>query len=506
MKNFILYLLYFFISFESFSSELTIDDFSDSPIKEFLVVPKSDIETNLVNGTVSRTFYATNELNKSSDQIITIIGFDPKSFQIKVGDGKFSVSCPAYFTNTFLTLNYDVNLNLIGLSDYFEIIVNSVDHWNGMTLGLTDNNGNYESEFNGTLGPVIRFYLTNFNNTIDVTSITNLNLRIDFNTSSDFSLKSIKYYSEPKINSCPIGTDDVYTGVVGSILMGNVITNDYDPDGDFMYTVVVSQPIHGRLYMTTSGQFSYSHYGYTNLNDSFTYRLYDVDGCYDIVNVLLNIQENSCPVVVGETIEVPIGGVAVSTTDLETSLLANDYDPDGNRLSIEIVNYPIYGELFIRRDGSFIYTHNGGQYTIDSFTYKVTDSNGCSTLGTAIVNALPCGPCAGKLSELQLLYNGPTTIRVIGVTKSGNGRGTSLTIVANELIQPNDIILFSGEKNLDSRNGFRGTLGTQLYIITNGVYMTTIHTSCSIPIIPGDTYGLFTVISAKSKLNGFICE
>lgn len=499
----LLSLIVLFIPVTSLCNTLTIDDFSDAPVKEFVVIPESDISTNLVNGILSRQFYSTNGLNKTSDQIVAILGRDPKSFQIKVGNNRFSVSCPAFFTNAFLTLSYDVNLSLTNMVDYFQITVPHVDHWTGTSLTITDINGDSSSQFNGSLGPVLKFYLTNFNNQVNISVITNLTVRVDFNTSSDFSLGSIEYHSEPKNNSCPVGVDDTYSSVIGSLLMGNVITNDYDPDDDYIYTVIETAPLYGRLYLTTSGAFSYRHYGFNYATDSFTYRLYDVDGCYDTVTVRLNIKENSCPVTVNDIIEVPIGGVAVTTIDQELSLLANDYDPDGGRLGIEIVEYPIYGTVYIKRDGSFIYTHTEGQHTVDSFVYRAIDPNGCSSLGTVLVTALPCGPCQGKVSNLELLYTGSTTARIDAYVKNGS---MMYNILPSRLVQPNQIIVFNGEQNQDRRKGFKGTLGTELVISVNGVPLDPIHTSCSVPLNVGDVYGNFTVMSLKSKNNSFICE
>lgn len=493
------------VSPATFAYDLIIDDFSDTPAKKFNVIPSEELSTNLINGQLSRNFYSTNPLVKSSDQVVNILGFDPRTFDVSIGEGKLSVSCPSQFSNTFLTLDYQVDLNLLGASNYFEVIAPQVDHWKGITITLGDEGSNYTSCFDPADSPSVRFYLTNFNNGIDFSKVKYLQFKVDFNSSSDFAINSIKYFSQEKSNTCPVGASDFFEVARGSMLIGNVITNDYDADGDFIYTLIETPPVHGRLAMANSGAFYYIHNGTDSSIDYFVYKVFDTSGCFDVVTVQIKIKNNSCPVVIGETIEVPIGGSSTYTTDFQTSLLANDSDPDKDRLSIAIETEPIYGTLSLNKYGNFIYIHNGGEYTLDSFVYKVTDSNGCSTLGTVIVVALPCKPCEGKISEVALLYTGGSTMRVTASVKNGNYKNR-VSLMESELVQPNKIILFNGRQNQDPRNGFRDTLGTELVIVTNGVYMDTIHTSCSAPLNVGDVFGPFTVVSLKSKINGFVCD
>ncbi|MGQ8338858.1 T9SS type B sorting domain-containing protein, partial [Sunxiuqinia sp. A32] len=68
-------------------------------------------------------------------------------------------------------------------------------------------------------------------------------------------------------------------------------------------------------------------------------------------------------------------------------LLDNDFDPDGNAISINIVpiSQPTYGDLTIMADGSFKYEFIFTEALVDSFIYQICDDHPDSKCDTAIV-------------------------------------------------------------------------------------------------------------------------
>jgi VCBS repeat-containing protein len=64
-------------------------------------------------------------------------------------------------------------------------------------------------------------------------------------------------------------------------------------------------------------------------------------------------------------------------------VLANDTDPKQRTLTAILVTQPQHGTLALHANGSFVYSHDGGSSTTDSFTYKVT--NGETESNTATV-------------------------------------------------------------------------------------------------------------------------
>ncbi len=111
-----------------------------------------------------------------------------------------------------------------------------------------------------------------------------------------------------------------------------------------------------------------------------------------------------------------------------------------------------------------------------------------------------CAPCAGKVSQLSLVYLGAqmdAEIQVLGK------RGPNTDELFNETLQPGEVFDLTGP--LTGNPGFSGTLGTTIEIYVNGVLHTTIHTSCSVPIGPGLVSGDFQVVSGSSKHGGLLC-
>lgn len=79
---------------------------------------------------------------------------------------------------------------------------------------------------------------------------------------------------------------------------------------------------------------------------------------------------NSAPVIVGESFE---ASTTVPLSRAAPGLLANDRDPEGDRLRAELVRKPMHGSLELRPDGSFSYTATAGFSGSDSFVYRVSD-------------------------------------------------------------------------------------------------------------------------------------
>ncbi|GIW91521.1 MAG: hypothetical protein KatS3mg109_1953 [Pirellulaceae bacterium] len=85
--------------------------------------------------------------------------------------------------------------------------------------------------------------------------------------------------------------------------------------------------------------------------------------------------------------------------DSTSSLLVNDFDPDGGTLSASVVTNPQNGTLtdFDPTSGTFTYVPNAGFSGIDRFTYQLSGGQANSPLTT--VQIAVGGPFSGKLNE-----------------------------------------------------------------------------------------------------------
>lgn len=84
---------------------------------------------------------------------------------------------------------------------------------------------------------------------------------------------------------------------------------------------------------------------------------------------------NRPPVAEDDSATVAEGGTVATLDSGETSLLANDTDPEGDDLSVSPtpVSQPAHGVVALNPDGTFAYTHDGSETTADGFEYEVCD-------------------------------------------------------------------------------------------------------------------------------------
>ncbi len=97
---------------------------------------------------------------------------------------------------------------------------------------------------------------------------------------------------------------------------------------------------------------------------------------------------NRPPVAVDDSATVDEGGTVSVLDSSETSLLANDSDPNLDTLTVTTtpVSGPTNGTVTLNADGTFTYTHDGGETTSDSFVYEVCDDGAPVLCDTATVS------------------------------------------------------------------------------------------------------------------------
>jgi hypothetical protein len=61
---------------------------------------------------------------------------------------------------------------------------------------------------------------------------------------------------------------------------------------------------------------------------------------------------------------------------VDINVLANDYDPDGDEISIDGLDPPSHGSLFLNDDGTVRYVADPNFVGTDTFAYWVEDENG----------------------------------------------------------------------------------------------------------------------------------
>ena len=179
----------------------------------------------------------------------------------------------------------------------------------------------------------------------------------------------------------------------------SVLSNDTDTDaGDPLTAVLVTNPTEGTLTLNPNGTFSYVHGGGNLASDSFTYSANDgkINGAPVTVSITVT-GTNDPPVANDDNIIVPLNGTITTLDNDQTSLTANDIDPDGDVLTASLVNTPTFGTITLNPGGTFSYTQNGTLNGGDSFIYSVSD--GTLTSSATVNILLSCSPCTESIIE-----------------------------------------------------------------------------------------------------------
>ncbi len=86
-------------------------------------------------------------------------------------------------------------------------------------------------------------------------------------------------------------------------------------------------------------------------------------------------------------------------------VLQNDFDPDTNAMTAVTVTDPAGGTLTLHEDGSFQLAWSNGWYGVESFTYKVRDSNGGESSNAMVtIDAKRDSDSDGTPDDWEILY------------------------------------------------------------------------------------------------------
>lgn len=111
------------------------------------------------------------------------------------------------------------------------------------------------------------------------------------------------------------------------------------------------------------------------------------------------------------------------------------------------------------------------------------------------------GDCEGKVKSLKMIWMGSQS-DVILIARSSAGRGASMNIVYSGTVTNKQEVFISGETINFFK--FKKTLGVEVALLENGVFVDSVHTSCSEPIGYGTILGKFFVIEAIDSKGNYL--
>jgi len=274
-----------------------------------------------------------------------------------------------------------------------------------------------------------------------------------------------------EVNNAPLAADDAYELMKDTTLTVDapgVLTNDSDPDGDPLSATLESDPTHGSLSLSPDGAFSYTpDPGYAG-QDSFTYRAGDGELNSDVAEVTLEVvAENAAPSAVDDAYDVDEDGLLAVDPP---GVLANDSDPDGDSLTVELVSGPTSGALTLNGDGSFSYEPNENYHGTDGFTYRATDGLADSNVATVALTIAAVNDAPAAVDDSYEMDMGQTlNVSAPGVLANDSDLdGDSLSALLNEGPDNGDLILYpDGSFSYTPDAGFSG-IDSFTYLVSDG--------------------------------------
>ncbi len=217
----------------------------------------------------------------------------------------------------------------------------------------------------------------------------------------------------------PPVANDVYAPHATAAVTVDVLANDWDPDGDAMTVTSVGTPANGTATINADNTITYTpNSGFTGSSDLFTYTIADGQGGTSSALVFVGMIDHA-PVAVNEAFD----HVTATTT---LAVLAQDYDADGDTLTVTSIGTPAHGTASLNSDGTVTFTPAGG-YSTDSFTYTIADGQGGTSTGTVSIFSNDQAPVAGATNVVGV--TAAVTVDVLANASDPDGDALTVTAV-----------------------------------------------------------------------------
>ncbi len=185
-----------------------------------------------------------------------------------------------------------------------------------------------------------------------------------------------------------------------------VLSNDDDPDGDPLTTVLESGTTHGDLLLNADGSFQYDPMPGFVGTDQFTYHATDGMFQSSTATVLLSVIPPPPPVASADQYDVAEDEMLDVTAD-QGGVLANDLASTGGPLRTELIDNVSHGQIDLRPDGSFTYVPVADFAGSDRFTYRAREGNAVSNVVSVEIRVLPVDdPPRGVDDQFELPASG----------------------------------------------------------------------------------------------------
>jgi hypothetical protein len=199
--------------------------------------------------------------------------------------------------------------------------------------------------------------------------------------------------SNPVFNQRPVAEADSVTTSEDSSVLIDVLANDSDPDGDALAIASATQGSNGTVVVNENETLTYRpNSGFAGM-DAFSYTVHDGNGGNATAEVSVTVvaaPSNQVPLAVNDDVTI------LEKSAVTINVIDNDFDSDGDALTIGSVTQGAQGVVTINPDHTLTYTPAKRFKDSDSFSYTVTDGSASATARVTVTLVKQNNPGGGK--------------------------------------------------------------------------------------------------------------
>ncbi|MCV7419785.1 tandem-95 repeat protein [Mycobacterium yunnanensis] len=210
-------------------------------------------------------------------------------------------------------------------------------------------------------------------------------------------------------NHAPTANDDAVTFPNGIQVIVDVLANDTDPEGDYLYVSDYGTPAHGTTGGNLGGTIEYTPEPDFSGTDQFTYQISDAFGNTSTATVTVTILPPRIPPTANDDT-----AVTAMDTPVDIDVLTNDSNPSNDVLTVAIDTPPDRGQASVAQDGTLHYTPPPGFTGIDYVSYTITNAAGMVSFAsvTITVTGSDDGGSPSEPGATRFTVSTGTTLRV----------------------------------------------------------------------------------------------
>jgi hypothetical protein len=213
-------------------------------------------------------------------------------------------------------------------------------------------------------------------------------------------------------DDAPVATNDIVTVDEDTPTVLDVLANDTDADGNTLTVLSTTSPTNGSVAINPDNTITYTPAPNFNGSDSFAYVVIDDTGLTDSAGVSITVNPvNDAPIAADDS------AVTDEDNSVTITVLPNDFDVEGDTLSVVGASNPPNGTSTVNADNTVTYVPDPDFNGNDSFAYTVSDGNGGTDTATFSVTVIP-------------VNDAPAAANDVGVTNEDSS--TSIAVLVND--------------------------------------------------------------------------